>query len=43
MAEAYIEALKYAIKDVYPNLNNKSAYALVLNGFGDMFSKDLPY
>ncbi|PWS29783.1 hypothetical protein [Pedobacter paludis] len=43
MAEGYIEQLKNAVKDIYPTIGNKEAYALVLNGFGDIFGNDLSY
>lgn len=41
MAEGYVESMKSAVKDLFPNLPDKSAYALVLNGFNDMFENNL--
>ncbi|RZL60466.1 MAG: hypothetical protein EOO93_13735 [Pedobacter sp.] len=43
MAEGYVEALKVSVKEIYPSILDKDAYALALNGFGDIFKNDLSY
>lgn len=41
MAEEYVESMKNVVKDIFPNSPDKSAYALILNGFNDMFENNL--
>lgn len=41
MAEGYVEHLKDAVTSLFPNMPDKAAYALVLNGFNDMFEQNL--
>lgn len=43
MAENYIDDLKNAVQAIYSSLDDKAAYALILNGFGDIFKNDLTY
>ncbi len=43
MAENYIDDLKNAVQSIYSSLDDKAAYALILNGFGDIFKNDLTY
>lgn len=41
MAEEYIESMKSAVTDIFPNMPAKDAYALTMNGFNDMFENNL--
>ena len=41
MAEGYVESLKEAVTDMFEDMPDKDAYALIMNGFNDMFENNL--